>query len=611
MKKILFPVFCLALFTTLAPALDRESAVARLQTDVTFLASDACEGRGPGTAGIDKAADYVAAAFKAAGLKGGMPDGSYFQPFVIKGNPDLGSPNALTLTMPSGPTVIRGLGMDFWPLGLSASGAAEAPVVFVGYGASVPTAHYDDFHGVDVAGKVVLLIRKLPRYGQDKHPFGDDQTVQQAASWAAKVDNAEQRKAAAVLVCNDANEPDDALADLARTGGGSAAIPAVQVTRAIANQMLRDGIGQTLADVEKAIDADLKPRSAALKGVTAKLQVTVVRKPVNVKNIVAVLDGAGPLAKETVVLGAHYDHLGYGGRDSLAPGQKAIHHGADDNASGTAALVELARRFAAEPRGANATPLARRRIVFLAFSAEEVGLLGSAHYTKEPRFPLEDTTAMVNLDMVGRLKDDANGKPRLEVGGAGTAKEFNDLLDRINGKSAFDLRKNAAGVGPSDHTSFYMKGVPVFFFFTGLHREYHKPTDTADLINYPGLAKVTDFVESLARTLATDPKRPEYVKGMTGSFSGGSGGVGVPRMGFMPGDYSDDAGGVLVASVNKGGPAEKGGIRDGDLIVEVAGRPIKNMGAYMVVMGTQRRGQPVEITVVRKGERVKVTVTPQ
>src|SRR5205823_6601438 len=162
-----------------------------------------------------------------------------------------------------------------------------------------------------------------------------------------------------------------------------------------------------------------------------------------------------------------------------------------------------------------------------------------------------------------------------------------------------------------DHTSFYLKGVPVFFFFTGLHRQYHKPTDTADLINYPGLAKVTDFVEDLVRHLATEPVRPEYVKGMTGSFSADTARMSVPRLGFMPGDYGDDAGGVLIASVNKDGPAEKAGIKDGDLIVEVAGKPVKNMGAYMTAMRTQKRGQPVEIVVVRKGERVKVTVTPQ
>jgi len=603
-SRLLAGITLVALFTSLAPALDRESAVARLRTDLAFLASDACEGRGPGTAGIDRAADYVAAAFKAAGLKGGMPDGSYFQPFVIKGSPELGRVNELAFTMPGGPGPAPVLGSDFQPLGLSASGAADGPVVFVGYGASVPGAHYDDFHGVDVGGKVVLMIRRVPRYGQEKHPFGDDQTVQHAAALAIKVSNAEQRKAAAVLVCNDASEPDDALSDLTRTSGGAAEIPAVQIKRATADRMLREGLGATLADVEKSMDADLKSRSGPLKGVTAKLRVTVDRKPVNVKNVVAVLDGVGPLAKETVVIGAHYDHLGYGGRDSLAPGLKAIHHGADDNASGTAALIELARRLAADP------PANRRRIVFLAFSAEEIGLLGSAHYAKEPLFPLDDTTAMVNLDMVGRLKDADNGKPKLEVGGTGTAKEFNDLLDRLNGKHDFVLQKNSAGVGPSDHTSFYLKGIPVFFFFTGLHREYHKPTDTADRINYPGLAKVTGFVEDLTRDLATEPKRPEYVKGMSGSFTGGTGLSG-PRLGFMPGDYGDDAGGVLVASVNKDGPAEKGGIKDGDLIVEIAGRPIKNMAAYMIVRGTMKRGQPVEITVQRKGERVKVTVTPQ
>jgi len=296
----------------------KDPSVERMKRDIFFLASDACEGRGPGTPGIDKAADYVAAAFKAAGLKGGMPDGSYFQPFVIKGNPEIGEPNTLSVSLPTGPAAKQTLGTDFQPLGLSGTGSAEAPVVFVGYGASVPAAHYDDFHGVDVAGKVVLMIRKLPRYGQDKHPLGDDQTIQHAASWAAKIDNAEQRKAAAVLVCNDAGEPDDALADLVRTGGGAATIPAVQIKRATADRMLRDGIGQTLAELEKAIDVDLTPRSSLLKGATAKLQVTVVRKPVTVKNVVAVLDGAGSLAKETVILGAHYDHLGYGGRDSLA-----------------------------------------------------------------------------------------------------------------------------------------------------------------------------------------------------------------------------------------------------------------------------------------------------
>jgi hypothetical protein len=587
------------------PALERATAVTRLRSDLTFLASDECEGRGPGTAGIDRAADYIAAAFKQAGLKGAMPDGSYFQPFTIKGDPELGRDNAVALAGPNGPTSLR-LGLDFQPLGLSGGGAGEGPVVFVGFGATVPKAHYDDFHGVDVAGKVVLLIRKVPRYGAQDHPFGDDQTVQEAAALATKLGNAARHKAAAVLMCNDADEPDDPLLEFGYSAFGQAVdIPAVHVKREFADRLLRAGMGRPLAEVEKAIEDGLKPLSAPLKDVTAKVRVTVERKPVGVKNVVGVLDGAGPLAKQTVVIGAHYDHLGYGGRSSTAPGQRAIHHGADDNASGTAALIELARRWAAD------APANRRRVVFIAFSAEEVGLLGSAHYVnKEPLFPLADTVAMVNLDMVGRLSNDAQSdKPKLEVGGTGTAKEFDEVIDGLGRRHGFAVKKNSAGVGPSDHTSFYVKGVPVFFFFTGLHREYHKPTDTADRINFDGLGKVTDLVEDLARMLAMDGDRPEYVQGMTGSMPTGR--LSVPRLGFMPGDYGDDAGGVLIAAVTKGGPADQAGIKDGDLIVEVAGKPVKNMGGYMTVMGGQRRGRPVEIVVMRKGERVKVTVTPQ
>jgi hypothetical protein len=470
----------------------------------------------------------------------------------------------------------------------------------------VPKAHYDDFHGVDVAGKVVLMIRRLPRYGDDKHPFGDDQTVQEAASLSTKVGHAQERKAAAVLLCNDAAEPGDTLTDFGYTAFGQAAdIPAVHVTRAFADRLLRAGLGQSLAEVEKGIEADFKSRSAPLKGVTARVRVSVERKPVGVKNVVGVLDGAGPLAKETVVVGAHYDHLGYGGtRNSLSRG-KAVHHGADDNASGTAALIELARRLTAD------LPANRRRLVFIAFTAEEVGLLGSAHYAnKEPLYPLADTAAMLNLDMVGRLRNDATtGKPKLEVGGTGTGKEFDALLEKLNATAGFALKKNTAGIGPSDHTSFYAKGVPVLFFFTGTHEDYHKPADTADRVNFAGLTKVTDFVENLARHLATDAARPEYVKGMTGTMPGGR--LNVPRLGFMPGDYSEDAEGVLIGAVTKGGPAEKAGLQDGDVIVMVAGKPVKNMGAYMTVMGGQRRGQPVELTIVRKGQRVTVTVTPQ
>jgi hypothetical protein len=610
-----------ALVGTLAPLAARagqdqaqDPVTARLRTDLTFLASDACEGRGPGTAGIDKAADYIAAAFKAAGLKGGMPDGSFFQPFTVRGSPELGKDVGVTLRGPDGQTVTLKLGDDFQPMGLSGTGTAEAPVVFAGFGVTSEKPAYDDYKDVDVAGKVVLMIRKAPRYGDEKHPFADDQTVQQIAALATKLANAEKHKAAAVILVNDAGEKDDALMDFGYSAFGSPVrIPAAHVKRSTADTMLKAALDKPLADVEKAIEADLKPQSAPLKGWTAKVAVTVERKTIPVKNVVGVLEGSGPLANETVVIGAHYDHLGHGGRGtgSLAGRAKAIHHGADDNASGTTALIELARRFGAPPPREEGG-VGVRRLVFIAFSGEEMGLLGSQFYADHPLFPLATTTAMINLDMVGRLAEDPDThQGKLEVGGTGTAKEFDALIDKVNAKYGFALKKSKSGVGPSDHTSFYLKGVPVFFFFTGLHKQYHRPTDTVDLINFAGMRKVTNLVEELARYLATESARPEYVKGVGNPFGGGAGRGNVPRLGFMPGNYDDEADGVLIGSVTKDGPADKGGLKDGDRIMAVAGSPVKNMTAYMDVMMKQKRGQPVEVTVLRKGERLTLKVTPQ
>jgi hypothetical protein len=579
-----------------------QSAIERMRADLTFLASDECEGRGPGTEGIDKAADYIASAFRSAGLTGG-DDGAFFQPFFVPGNPSLAAGASVDLVGPDGSKALK-LDDDFQAMGLSGSGAVSGPIVFAGYGITCDKPAYDDYHGIDVHDKVVLLIRKAPRYGDKDHPFADDQTVQLHASLQNKIANAEKHKAAAVILVNDAGETDDPLMDFGYASGAAGNIPAVQIKRSFADQMLKSAVHKSLAEIETAIAKDLTPAGAALNGCEAKLSILVERKRIPVKNVVGVLPGSGPLANETVVIGAHYDHLGYGGSGSLAAGVKAIHHGADDNASGTTALIELARRFGEDKNRQG------RRLVFIAFSGEELGLLGSKHYVDHPLFPLESTVAMVNMDMVGRLSvDPKTEKGKLEIGGTGTAKDFDALIDKLNAKYGFDVKKNKSGVGPSDHTSFYLKNVPVFFLFTGLHKQYHKPSDTVDLINFAGMKRITDMTEELVRGLATESPRPEYVKGMGSQFVGGS--MSVPKIGFMPGSYADDAGGALIASVNKDGPAEKAGIKDGDLIVAVAGEPIKNMTMYMTVMGKHKRNEPVEITVDRKGEKVKLTVTPQ
>jgi hypothetical protein len=623
-----------------APAAD-DGPEARMRRDITFLASDECEGRGVTTKGINLAADYIAGAFQKTGLKPGGADGSYFQPFTMTGGAKLGSPNQVVLHGPGGKEIELKLGDDFQPLGLSAAGKVTAPVVFVGYGATAKDIAYDDYKDVDVAGKVVIVLRKTPQPGNTKTPFDGDRNLHHAAL-ATKLVNADEHKAAAVLFVSDRDtaKDKDPLMDFAYTasGGSPTKLPAVHVHRALADNLLQSGLDTGLRDVEDKIDHNLKPHSGPLEGWTASVEVNVKRPAINVKNVVGVSEGSGPLAKETVVIGAHYDHLGYGGAGSLAKNrnERAIHHGADDNASGTTTLVELARRFGGIPNREG------RRLVFIAFSGEESGLLGSAHYCKHPLFPLADTVAMLNMDMVGRLRPDKPSWPtilalvaprpylvpvlplavaveagrqnllplrdKLIVYGTGSAKTFDKLIDTLNMPYHFKLQKVPTGMGPSDQQSFYAKKVPVFFFFTGDHPDYHRPSDTSDKINVAGMRRVADLVEGLVGRLATEPERPQFVQVAGGS--GGSPGVSVPRIGIMP-SYGDDKEGVLLGGVVEGGPAAKAGLKEGDRIVEVGGKPVRNLEGYMVLIAAHKRGEPVELGVLRGGKKTAVKVTPQ
>ena len=331
-----------------------------------------------------------------------------------------------------------------------------------------------------------------------------------------------------------------------------------------------------------------------------------------------------PLANEVVIIGAHYDHLGYGGFGSLDRKQagKAIHHGADDNASGTTTLLELARRFAQRPERSG------RRLVFMAFSAEESGLLGSAHYCRHPIFPLADTVAMINMDMVGRLRlDKQTHKDKVIVYGTGTAKTFDKLIDTVNVRYDFKLQKIASGMGPSDQQSFYAKKIPVYFFFTGDHPDYHRPSDTADKVNIAGMARVADFVQEVTEYLETVPYRPQYVQVISLSAAALKKRVGIaagsaaalagsretsyrmqgPTLGIMPA-YDDDKEGVLLSGVRPGGPAAKAGLKEGDRIVEMAGKPVRNLQSYMALMNGQKQGGTLEVIVVRDGKRVPMKV---
>ncbi|HEV3021180.1 MAG TPA: M28 family peptidase, partial [Pirellulales bacterium] len=485
----------------------------RMKKDITFLASDVCEGRGIDTQGINKAADYIADQLKQAGLKPGGKNGTYFQPFTVDdGMSKVEDDNTFTLRGPLGQEIALKLGKDYQALPMSSGGMVSAPVVFAGYGVQAKSPDYDDFKGIDVAGKIVVVLRRVPRWDSEAAPFAADK--EKFAGLEAKIATCKLNKAAAVILVNDRSEAaaGDKLSFLA--GGGPSDLPVLQLRRNVFDMILTSSTGNRLVDVEMDIDRDLKPRSGPLPGWTASLKTK--RLSYACKNIIGVLEGSGPLADETVVVGAHYDHLGFGGKGSKT---KAIHPGADDNASGTTTVMELARRFGALKNRQG------RRMVFMLFSGEERGLLGSRHYcNKEPLFPLENTVAMLNLDMVGRV--DAK-EPKLIVQGDDSGKGFKQLIDKLNSDVGFTLERRNTEFGRSDRASFYAKKIPVVFFFTGLHGQYHRPTDTADLVNFAGMAKVATLAEKLLAQFAGETQRPEYVQLALGGkgAKGGKGGA--------------------------------------------------------------------------------------
>jgi hypothetical protein len=605
------------------------SVIERMKKDLYFLAGPECEGRGSRTQGVHRAADYIADQFKAAGLKPATADGSYLQPYTIAGPPKLGTPNTLTLTGPEKAVAELRYGTDFTPTALSAAGAKTAGVAFVGYGITSDKPAYDDYAGVDVKGRFVVVLRQGPRAGAKEPPF-DPKAGNPHTSLADKLGNAVRHGAAGVLFVNHRSDADDALMEFGYAAGADEKVPVFQVKRAVLDKMLAAG-GTPLNAVEDAIDDNLKPRSRVLSGWTAAAEASVTRPGFPAKNVVGVAEGSGPLANETVVIGAHYDHLGMGEAGSLA-GKAAkgqVHFGADDNASGTTALIELARRFGGQKDRVG------RRVVFAAFSGEEIGLLGSQHYCKNPLFPLESTVFMLNMDMVGRsglidkggvaavagIPAAADGwavTQRLVVSGTGTAEGLDAFLADATKDAGFKLFTTAGGTGPSDHDSFYRKKIPVLFTYTGSHRDYHRPSDTPDKIDYPGMERITNLVGDMAQRMAVAPDRPKY------KATGGvvwddptdprpqrSASRGGPRLGIMPGNYDSPDGGVLVDDLSPGGAAEKGGVKAGDVVVEIAGKPVRNINGYMTAMAAQKANQEIEVVVVRNDKRVTLKVTPQ
>ncbi|HVQ32290.1 MAG TPA: M20/M25/M40 family metallo-hydrolase, partial [Vicinamibacteria bacterium] len=547
------------------------------------------QGRRAGTEGADRAAEWIAGEMKAAGLRPGGSEGGWFQPFTFLDGVVVGAGNALSVATPAGPRAFVA-GEDFRPLAFSAAGTAGAEIVFAGYGMAANDLGYDDYDGLDVKGKIVLVLR----YG----PEGDAPQSRWAPFMALryKAQTARDKGASALLVVTGPGTRDvqDELVPLrADASLADAGLPAFSVRRAVAEAAF--AAGESLEATQKRIDDARKPASRPLLGVKALLVADVAPKRSSTRNVVGILPGQG---NEAVVVGAHYDHLGLGPFGSLDPAPDGkIHHGADDNASGVAGLLELARRLAAAGQ-------LRRSIVFIAFGAEELGTLGSSYFVKNPTVALGGITAMVNLDMIGRLRGDA-----LDIHGMGSSPAWPGVVDEANRAPGLKLKPHEGGYGPSDHSPFYAAGMPVFFVFTGAHEDYHRPSDTADKINASGLVKVVDLVEGVVAALAQAPERIAFtrVPAEKEEAQGGARGFRV-WVGGIP-DYSEEGAGVRFSGVSPGSPAEKAGLRGGDLLVRFGAKEIRNIYDYTYALGERKPGDVVTLVVKRGGQDVPVEIT--
>ncbi len=588
---------------SLAQTSTPEITSGELREHVRYLASDELAGRGSGTDGNTQAALYIAKQLKVWGLKPAGDNGTYFQPFEFVSAVKLGEKNNALVKGPEIPGTQKALtvDVDFRPFGFSASESVEGALVFVGYGVTAPDKEYDDYAGIDVKDKILVMLRYGPDGASPRSPF------QRYTGLRNKARVARENGAKAIIMINGpVDETDDSLYRLALDqGAGSSGIVAVSMKRDILDPFFRAS-GWSLKSLQDSMRATQKPNSFPLGHAHIALDVEVTRVVSQTSNIVGYLEGTDPVRKdEVVILGAHMDHLGMGGpgSGSMTPDTIAIHNGADDNASGTASLLELAQSMSAR------TSTLARTYVFAFFSAEELGTLGSAHYIAKPSFPLEKSVTMLNLDMVGRLDNRA-----LSIGGTGTSPEWPALLARHNADSTFVLSLNPDGFGPSDHAVFYGKDIPVLFFFTGTHDDYHKPSDDWEKLNYEGQSAITRYIQAIVNDLDTMRARPEFARVQVASSrrgnQGGDSRSFTVTLGIVP-DVGESSTGMKISGVRPNGAAEKAGMKAGDIILAMGGKKVMNIYDYMGILGELKAGDEVTVEVDRDGTIMKLQATMQ
>lgn len=581
MRSALRLIFLLCLLFVNAFVWCQTADTNAIKTRVTYLASDSLEGRKPGDRGCNLAAAYIRDGFKEAGLT--FMNNEAFQYFQVTTDVKAGKNNAFSINDTS-----FFLNTDYVPFSFSANASVKADVVFAGYGFDFThdTLHWNDYQNIDANGKWVLILRGNPEPDHENSvflPYTKERT---------KALTARDHGAAGVLFVTamawDKNDELISLSyDKSKSGSG---VPVINIKRSLANKILSVS-GFTIEALETLINRTHTSHSVALP-ISVSATTDVQLTSVSTQNVIGILPGTDPVLKnQVIVVGAHYDHLGWGGTGSGSrnPDTLAIHNGADDNASGVAAMMELARTLHDLK-----SPL-RKTIVFVAFSAEEMGLLGSSWYVAHPAFPLKNVDLMINFDMVGRMN---RALPAISIGGTGTFKNAEPLLTGLMAGRPFKATYSPEGYGPSDHAPFYADSIPVLYFNTGAHADYHMPGDDASLLNFAGIAAITDLAAGLIQKLDADPQKPAFTE--AGPKEKAKHGAALKvRLGIMPDFVNTEVKGVAVGGVSKGGPAEHSGLLKGDVITALDGKPVNNIYEYMDRMKTFTTGQTISVDVTR------------
>ncbi|WP_245678314.1 M20/M25/M40 family metallo-hydrolase [Chondromyces crocatus] len=567
------------------------AGAARVKADVVALTTQEMDGRGTGTEGARLAAEFVARRFaelKLSPLGDAGPEGQAFlQAFEARVGAEVEAP---TLSVVRGKQATPVDAKAVTTADGSESATVEGPAVFVGHGISAHALGWDSYAGAEVSGKVVVVLAGAPAI----EGAGQKDPLRDFGSARYKLRTAREHKAAGVVLVVEGEELPKAPHDTSGMG-----VPAVVITRSAAEKLFPTAKLRDKGTWQATKAQPAKP----LAGVQLRIATKVTPKLAKAWNVVGLLPAreGSPHAGEFVVVGAHYDHLGHGGSNSRKPGSTEIHHGADDNASGTALMMEVARRMAALPARPD------RGVVFIGFGAEELGTLGSRHFVENPPAPvgaIKNVVAMINADMVGRLRED-----KLLVDGVGTSPGWGPVVKGASEGLKFELAQGAEGFGASDHAPFTAARVPVAFLFTGVHEDYHQPSDTAEKINAEGMERIATLAGRMALAVTQQGERLPFVDAPADPHrKGGRSGFRV-SVGTVP-DYAYQGKGLRLTGVRPDSPGARAGMQAGDVVVKIGSHEITNIHDYMFSLGELEPGREVVIEVERGGARVPLKVIP-